>query len=146
MGDIGNARPIVESKANCLTYMVKGNTDYDFELKDSVSIDFYGKRIVATHGHRYTEYGVSDNLVYFGRENNADVLLFGHIHRPVLCEAGGLIICNPGSISRPRQGRECTFAILELDDETHDNRDISIVHYSADIDIHNKLVIKRFEL
>ena len=142
MGDIGNARPLLESRARCLTYVVRGNTDHDFDLPDFVAIDFAGKRVVATHGHRYVDYGGTDALRYFGEENNADVILFGHIHRPVLMRMGNLIICNPGSISRPRQrDRECTFAIMCVDGD-----DIDIQHYSCEIDMHGEPRIDDYEI
>ncbi len=142
MGDIGNARPMLESKARCLAYMVRGNTDYDFELQLFVAIDFAGKRVVATHGHHYADYGVTDALRYFGEENHADVLLFGHIHRPELVRVGDMIICNPGSISRPRQrDRKNTFAIMSVEGD-----DISIQHYSCEVDGRGKLVLEEYEI
>ena len=52
MGDIATAKPLIESKARCLTYVVRGNTDHDYDLPETVAIDFAGKRILATHGHR----------------------------------------------------------------------------------------------
>ena len=130
MGDIGSARPMIESKAHCLTYVVKGNTDHDFDLPEMVAIDFAGKRIVATHGHRYVDYGGFDSLRYFGEENRADVVLFGHIHKPVLIDTGTMLICNPGSISRPRQydGFK-TFAVLTVEDDGS----MWIRHYTCDI-------------
>ena len=133
MGDIGNAKLLISNNRNCLTYIVRGNTDYDYDLPEQVAIDFAGKRILATHGHRYVDYGGIDSLLYFGEENNADVVLFGHIHRPVYMKVDtakrkGMIICNPGSISRPRQrDREKTFAVLTVTDEG----DVDIQHYSV---------------
>ena len=133
MGDIGNAKLLISNNRNCLTYIVRGNTDYDYDLPEQVAIDFAGKRILATHGHRYVDYGGIDSLVYFGEENNADVVLFGHIHRPVymkvdIASKRSMIICNPGSISRPRQrDREKTFAVLTVTDEG----DVDIQYYSV---------------
>ena len=166
MGDIGNAGPLLTSKARCLTYVVRGNTDHDYELPDHVAIDFAGKRVVATHGHRYLDYDVSDSLRYFGEENHADVLLFGHIHRPVLMictrnttngqmsmhevksgsgvirTESGMLICNPGSISRPRQrDRKCTFAILRVDGDA-----VTIQHYACSVDLHDILTVEEYQI
>ena len=130
MGDVSTAKPRIESKAKCLTYVVRGNTDHDYDLPEQVLITFAGKRILATHGHRYVDYGGLDSLRYFGEENQADVVLFGHIHRPVLVDTGSMLICNPGSISRPRQydGFK-TFAVLTVEDDG----DMWIQHYTCDI-------------
>ncbi len=148
MGDISTARPLIESKARCLTYVVKGNTDHDFDLPEMVAIDFAGKRILATHGHRYVDYGGVDSLVYFGEENHADVVLFGHIHRPVLAErltgeGKKMLICNPGSISRPRQydGFK-TFAVLTVEDDG----DMYVDFYTCDVDTLGLPVIDEYEI
>lgn len=142
MGDIGSAESLIESKARCLTYVVRGNCDRDYDIPETRLIDFAGKKILMTHGHRYVDYGGIDSLVYFGEENEADVVLFGHIHRPVLVESGALIICNPGSISRPRQydGFK-TFAILTVDDDG----EISIQHYTCDISTLGRPVIGEYQ-
>ena len=49
------------------------------------------------------------------KEAGADVLLFGHTHRPheeYLSEEG-LYLCNPGSIGRPSSG-DPSFSILDI--------------------------------
>ncbi|MBR6228465.1 MAG: YfcE family phosphodiesterase [Eubacterium sp.] len=126
MGDIGNAKRLLESRARCLTYVVRGNTDHDYDLPEFVLIEFAGKRVLATHGHRYVDYGGVDSLRYYGEENQADVVLFGHIHRPVLIDTGTMLICNPGSTSRPRQRDRCTTcAVLSVEDDGT----MSIEHY-----------------
>ena len=150
MGDIGTAKSLIESKARCLTYVVRGNTDRDFDLPETVAIDFAGKRILATHGHHYVDYGGYDTLRYFGEENQADVVLFGHIHRPVLAEypsgtteSGTMLICNPGSISRPRQydGFK-TFAVLTVEDDG----EMWIRHYTCDISTLGLPIIDEYEI
>lgn len=131
LGDMQGAAQLIENKARCLSYIVRGNCDREYDIPESRVIDFGGKRIALTHGHRYVGYGGGiDSLRYFGEENNADVVLFGHIHKPVLINVGNLIICNPGSISRPRQydGFK-TFAIMTVEDDGS----INICHYTCDI-------------
>lgn len=142
MGDISTSRPMLESKARCLTYVVRGNTDRDFDLPETVLINFAGKRILANHGHRFVGYGNSvDSLRYFGEENQADMVLFGHIHRPVLIDTGSLLICNPGSISRPRQydGMK-TCAILTVEDDG----EMWVRHYSCDADTFGEPIIEEY--
>lgn len=44
----------------------------------------------------------------------ADVVVFGHSHRPLVARrVGGPLVCNPGSPTRPR-GLPPTFALLDL--------------------------------
>lgn len=148
MGDIGNAKHLISNNRNCLTYIVRGNTDYDYDLPEQVAIDFAGKRVLATHGHRYVDYGGIDSLVYFGEENGADVVLFGHIHRPVFMKVDtiskkGMIICNPGSISRPRQrDREKTFAVMDVDE----TGEVKIKHYITYEETPGSFAVEQYEI
>ena len=63
--------------------------------------------------------------VVLGRENlkeeatvrGADIVLFGHTHRPVIDTEGEVIAVNPGSLSYPRQeGRKPSYAVMVLDE------------------------------
>ena len=53
-------------------------------------------------------------MLYWGEEKQADVVVFGHIHVPVNREADGILLINPGSPSRPRNGVP-SFGILTLE-------------------------------
>jgi hypothetical protein len=47
----------------------------------------------------------------------ADIVMFGHTHRPVIEVEENLTLINPGSISYPRQAdRKCTYIMMEVDD------------------------------
>ncbi|HAK58585.1 MAG TPA: YfcE family phosphodiesterase [Lachnospiraceae bacterium] len=143
MGDIAGAKRLITNNVKCLTYIVRGNTDHDYDLPETVKISFAGKTVLATHGHRYVDYGGIDSLMYLGEENGADVVLFGHIHRPFLGKYGDLVICNPGSISRPRQrDGMCTFAVLNVDD----GGDIDIEFYKYEPELPEGSRINMYEI
>lgn len=67
-----------------------------------------GVRIALTHGDRRDETGLS----LFGREANADLVIFGHSHKPSFTDTGDLGLLNPGSHADPRWYRP---AHAELD-------------------------------
>ena len=53
-----------------------------------------------------------------GAARNADIIMFGHTHRPYFEERDGITVLNPGSLSFPRQeGRKSSYMILETDGE-----------------------------
>ncbi len=96
---------------------VRGNCDLGalFPLQRLLRIG--GRRIFMTHGHAYgTKYGV-DELVEQGRKDRADVVLFGHTHRPLIERERGILLVNPGSISGRFPARRATYAILDLTDD-----------------------------
>ena len=56
------------------------------------------KRILLCHGHTL---GVKQSLLAAGlkaEEENLDLLLFGHTHRPLVDKRGKTLFVNPGSI------------------------------------------------
>lgn len=78
-----------------------------------------GQRILLVHGspRKMNEYLFEDRpLSSFERlaaSSNADVIVFGHTHRPYVKLAGGVLFVNAGSIGRPKDGdwRAC-YALL----------------------------------
>ncbi|HEY0222397.1 MAG TPA: metallophosphoesterase [Lactovum miscens] len=96
--------------------VVKGNCDYDSDYPSSVILKIDGQNLVVTHGHLQglTAWG-EGNLYDFAREERADILCFGHIHRPV-CEIRNNCLCiNPGSVAKPRgEWTEKMYAVIEV--------------------------------
>ena len=60
--------------------------------------------------------GGEAGLAAFGRSEEADVVVFGHTHRPTLVETGGPVLLNPGSHAQPR-GNRPGFAAIETGGE-----------------------------
>lgn len=117
-GDVQNGDDWLIAEANCPVEVVKGNCDFDYSLSNFFIETIASKRFLVTHGHAYLMYGV-DALVGYAKQNNADVVVFGHTHKPYDKIFNGVRLINPGSISRPRQYEydgKPTYAILEIDD------------------------------
>lgn len=98
--------------------VVAGNCDIGLNYPGEKMINIAGHNILLTHGHRNgVTYGY-ERLIYHGLEKGADIIMFGHIHRPVMMETDGITLVNPGSISLPRQeSRKPTWILMEVDDQ-----------------------------
>ena len=83
---------------------VVGNND-DAGIRERLpatrQFTFAGVRFVMTHTRR----GGSTALSLLGRERDADVVIFGHSHRPTVIESEECILVNPGSHAQPRGNR-----------------------------------------
>ena len=88
---------------------VPGNCDgwTTHALKKQITLD--GVRILLSHGHLWGVKDSYDAAVADARACQADILLFGHTHRP-LCRQleDGLWMLNPGSA-------RTTYGVIELD-------------------------------
>ncbi len=99
---------------------VKGNCDYVSEVggnfaKKLDSITICGRKILFTHGDLYgVKYG-TDGIISLAREQDADVVLFGHTHIPFekyLSDGDKpLYLFNPGSVGVPYRA-ETSYGII----------------------------------
>jgi putative phosphoesterase len=71
-------------------------------------------RIGMVHGDGRRGTTTSRALDAFG-EDEADVILFGHSHRPLVARHGRLLIANPGSPTDKRMNPLYSYAILVVD-------------------------------
>lgn len=95
-------------------HYVAGNNDFCRNVPYEKMVTIGGKKILLTHGHRQRVNYNMLSISLWGREQGADVVIFGHIHQPVLDESMGIMLFNPGSISLPRSTHYPTYGILEV--------------------------------
>ena len=105
-------------------YFVRGNCDFSHVCFDRIAerteeITLDGKKILICHGDLFGVKGGCDRLLYYARERECDIVLFGHTHVPTeeWCEVSGrrIALFNPGSISRPAVGERPSFGIITVD-------------------------------
>lgn len=91
---------------------VRGNCDNEhieqilpFGLLDIRHINLNGKIVTITHGHLYNKYNLPE---YCG-----DIFLSGHTHYGIISKEHNKIFANPGSISKPRNGSEHTYLLID---------------------------------
>ena len=71
-----------------------------------------GVRFVLTHGDERGATGLS----LLGRQQAADVVVFGHSHRHAATDAEEVLLLNPGSHARPRGGIPTHAELRETED------------------------------
>ena len=90
------------------------------ELVKEIRVDVDGKRVLMVHGspRKMNEYLFEDRPVSsFQRiavTSAADIIVFGHTHKPYTKRVDGVLFVNAGSVGKPKDGdwRAC-YAILE---------------------------------
>lgn len=114
MGDIEGDEEYIESSAGCPVTAVRGNNDYFSNLPQERMIEIAGKRIFMTHGHYYYAAAGVEHLIREARGRDADMVMFGHTHYPMVRREGSLSVINPGSLSYPRQeGHRPSYIVME---------------------------------
>lgn len=90
---------------------VPGNCDWGAVDAPEVLTEYGGVRILMMHGHTRNVKASTLSAVYAAREMGAQVLLFGHTHRPLVDYDGSLWVMNPGSVGR---GFPCTYGVVTI--------------------------------
>ena len=117
-GDEDYIQTLIYQKFHCATLFVRGNMDFMSREPSSQVVNWAGQTIFMTHGHNYGVGYEYDRLIQAAKEAGANIAMFGHTHMPYLSREEGIMLLNPGSLSKPRQeGREPAYAILETDEK-----------------------------
>lgn len=95
----------LESDANSISirfpdlpvYAVCGNCDLMPINPERTTIEFGGKRIFMTHGHRYSVKLGLGKLINAAMADRADVVMYGHTHIPYHETVDDLHVINPGA-------------------------------------------------
>ena len=96
--------------------LIEGNGEYygfvgadrRYRPKRTETVEFEGKKIFMTHGHKYNVRYSTALLAKKGKEMGADICLYGHTHRKDLDEVMGITVINPGTASE-------SYAVLEIE-------------------------------
>lgn len=81
------------------TYVLAGNNDF-WGGESEIVLDAEERRIFACHGHRYGVKSGTERLVAAAKEHMCDIALFGHTHEAFVGEEDGVLLVNPGCMTR----------------------------------------------
>lgn len=98
-------------------YGVRGNYPFEPRFPDSLTLDFFGVKVYFTHGHLHSVKSGLSSLLNHCLYNDIQIACFGHTHKSLLKEAEGVILVNPGSLSRNRIFSESSYALIDIDSE-----------------------------
>lgn len=93
---------------------VLGNSDLPLSVVPEKIIEIEGWTLLLTHGHRYGVKSSLVKLVAHAEEMGANLALFGHIHRRVWEDAGGVKAFCPSSAAYNYDGTPPSVGILDL--------------------------------
>lgn len=109
-GDVGSLGVLRQLESIAPVTAVRGNVD-DGDLRRMlpgwVTVDIGGVRFVVTHIRGMFDRDDAERM-------GADVFVFGHTHAPFGESEDGVLLLNPGSVSRARGGNPRSVAIVEV--------------------------------
>jgi putative phosphoesterase len=101
-------------------HVTPGNKAFLRGLHNEIRVEADGKRILLVHGspRKINEYLFEDRPISsfqrLAASSNADIIVFGHTHKPYTKLVDNVLFLNAGSVGKPKDGdwRAC-YAILD---------------------------------
>ena len=116
LGDTEGGEDYIEAVCGYPAYVLAGNNDFFSDNLREMEVVFGTKKAFMTHGHYYYVSLGPERIIEEGKMRNADIVMFGHTHKPFLEMIDGMIVLNPGSLSYPRQeGRKGSYIMMEIE-------------------------------
>ena len=84
-------------------YCVNGNCDGSYSWDSETELLQVGiTNILLTHGHQFGVKHSLEQLTQYALNQKVNVVVFGHTHRQMMENKNGIILLNPGSISKQK--------------------------------------------
>jgi uncharacterized protein len=110
-GDVGAPAVLEALWAIAPVHAVRGNVDVPGgDLRDVQHLRLDGVRVHLSHGH---ELGSPTPAVLAARYD-ADVIVYGHTHRPIVTHIGPTLVINPGAAGAARFNLKPSVGLLTL--------------------------------
>ncbi|MGO1528278.1 YfcE family phosphodiesterase [Senegalia sp. (in: firmicutes)] len=117
LGDFAKDAIYIKNNISIEMKNILGNCDFLIDrVNEEEILNINDKKILLTHGHKYNIKDNLNNLYYRAKELNLDLILFGHIHKPINFLEENILLFNPGSISEPRDGSRNSYGIIRISD------------------------------
>jgi putative phosphoesterase len=121
-GDVGSSRILDELRKLAPVQAVYGNVDdpADPGLSKTLNLKVDSVRIHVSHGH---EFGSPTPAVLL-KSYDADVVVYGHTHRPLVHRERSRLVVNPGAAGPRRFDIQPSVALMTVEGE---NVDVKII-------------------
>lgn len=114
-GDAEGSEYALTQAADCPVQIVLGNNDFFSDLPRELMLDIGPYKVWVVHGHNYYVSMGNEILKREAADRGADIVMYGHTHRPIVDKDKLVTAVNPGSLSYPRQeGHKPSYIIMEL--------------------------------
>jgi len=110
-GDCSEDAEYLESLVKVPVIAARGNCDHKTTARLDEFINVADKKILLTHGHRYSVKQDTYHVAQVGKLHDVDIVVYGHTHVPDNSWYQGMLLFNPGS----GYGGHGSCGIIEID-------------------------------
>jgi len=116
LGDTTDDAEMIELALGREIIKLSGNCDLSKKYPELIITNIAGKKVLLSHGDRFM---VKSGLTLIQKraiQEKADVVLYGHTHRPAILIIDGVMFINPGTMNKNATHR--SFALISIDNDT----------------------------
>ena len=111
-GDVGGEPVLRELRGIAPVQAVSGNVDSpEMGLPQRLNLTLDGLRIHVSHGHEFGS-PTPDRLI---AKYTADVIIYGHTHKPLIIARGKTLVVNPGAAGPRRFNLQPSVGLLRIE-------------------------------
>ena len=129
LGDVVSDAIALKTELRVPFHIVQGNCDGYSAYPATDVVEAEGVRIFLCHGHQYDVKESPQRLIWAAQERECTVALFGHTHRPYMDREDGVLVMNPGSLTRPRLSQA---GLAVLDVQKGQSKGILLPYHASD--------------
>ena len=98
-------------------HTVQGNNDLFCDYPQKIILPAMGHRILVMHGNQFPYRQRLERMAEFAKQEHCDIFCYGHSHIAAIEQLDQVLLLNPGSLWRSRDGRGPSYAVLYLEDQ-----------------------------
>jgi putative phosphoesterase len=116
LGDTSDDAEIIELALGREIIKLSGNCDSAKKYPQLVITTIAGKKFLISHGDQFMVKTGLKLIQMRAKQEEADVVLYGHTHNPAILYIDGVLFINPGTMNKNASQR--SFALVSIDNDT----------------------------
>lgn len=124
LGDTLRDAEIIECAMSLPIIKLAGNCDPSCDAPRELLLTMRDMNIYLTHGDLFQVKNGTEKICRKAASENAQIVLFGHTHIPLIEKKNDILLVNPGSLKET--GPQPSLAILSLHNETASAKILSL--------------------
>lgn len=106
-----------ESNALPQFITIQGNNDWTYDFDEEKVITVPNHKIFMTHSHRFPFHSRLQTMADKAKTLGCDIVCYGHTHIAAIDHIDNILLVNPGSLWKSRDGKAPSYAVMTIDSQ-----------------------------
>jgi len=116
LGDTTEDAEMIELALGRELIKLSGNCDMSNKYPELITTTIADKKVLLSHGDRFMVKSGLNLIKQRAKQEKADMVLYGHTHRPAILNIDGIMFINPGTMNK--NASQWSFALISIDNDS----------------------------